>query len=104
MRIQPRRFSESTNQNTRGAWCVSAVLPRYVSAIRGYLTRTVPPCMHKALRSVRRPHSRLILHWRGLGKNSQYPSGSRRHRPRQGGRLQHWRQRLSLRSRRGSGW
>jgi hypothetical protein len=34
MRIQPRRFSESTNQNTRGTWCVSAVLLRYVSAIR----------------------------------------------------------------------
>src|SRR6266446_4767005 len=26
--------------------------------------------MHKAFRSVRRPHSRLILPWRGLGKNS----------------------------------
>ena len=34
MRIQPRRFSESPNQNTRGTWCVSAVLLRYVSAIR----------------------------------------------------------------------
>ena len=36
MRIQPRRFSESPNQNTRGPWCVSAVLLRYVSAIRVY--------------------------------------------------------------------
>ena len=40
MRIQPRRFSESPNQNTRGAWCVSAVLLRYVSAILVYLTRS----------------------------------------------------------------
>ena len=28
--------------------------------------------MHQAFRSVRRPHSRLILPWRGLGKNSHY--------------------------------
>ena len=38
MRIQPRRFSESPNQNTRGTWCVSAVLLRYVSAIRAWGT------------------------------------------------------------------
>jgi hypothetical protein len=38
--------------------------------VRVDLTRTVPPCTHKAFRSVRRPHSRLILHWRGVGKNS----------------------------------
>ena len=39
MRVQPRRFSESPNQNTRGTWCVNAVLLRYVSAIQIYRFR-----------------------------------------------------------------
>ncbi len=31
-------------------------------------------CAYKTFRTVRRPHSRLILHFRGLGKNSQDPN------------------------------
>ena len=38
--------------------------------------------MSQALRSMRCPHSRLILHWRGLGKNSQlHAVGSKYCRP-----------------------
>ena len=41
--------------------------------------------LHKAFRSVRRPHARLILHWRGLGKNS-HAIGSAQGREPRGGR------------------
>ena len=47
-----------------GGSCLRTVQVRYTSAGQGSL-------IYKAFRSMRCSRSRLILHWRGLGKNSQ---------------------------------
>ena len=42
--------------------------------MRVYLVQTLPPFAHEAFHAVTSPHSKLFLHFRGVGKNCQLPT------------------------------